>query len=478
MKTAATLKALLTQAALAAVCFLAGALGLRLAVVHPSVTSVAPAAGIALAACLILGLRVWPGVFAGTLLAHLGGGSGLAASLGIAAGSTLEAVLGAWLVERWAQGRRAFDGPKHALLFALLAGVLSPVVGAALGGLSLVLAQRAAWSGLGSIAFTWWLGDMGGNLVVAPLLLLWSAPLSERSDERRAVERLALLAIAVLVGEVALGSLPAFGAHWPLTFVCMPVFLWAAFRFGRRGAALVVAVEYAIAVEAAMHGLGAFARPSRIESVLLLQAFAAVAAVTTLMTAALVAERRRAEVRLTLLASHDALTGLGNYRLLIEVLEREIQRSNRTGRPFAVLFLDLDRLKTINDVHGHLVGSRALWRVAEAMRLSCRAIDTAARYGGDEFALVLPESDEAAARRLAQRITELLAADAEQPPVTVSSGFAVFPRDGTGVEALLAVADRAQYAVKERHSGGRKGPRGVVRPRRGAPDPGSRAPES
>ncbi len=98
------------------------------------------------------------------------------------------------------------------------------------------------------------------------------------------------------------------------------------------------------------------------------------------------------------LAISDSLTGLANYRRLVDILQSELERSGRTNRPFSVLLMDLDGLKRINDRYGHLIGSRALCRVAAILRLNCRSIDTAARYGGDEFALVLPETNDFAAR--------------------------------------------------------------------------------
>ena len=153
------------------------------------------------------------------------------------------------------------------------------------------------------------------------------------------------------------------------------------------------------------------------------------------------------------MAATDPLTGLANYRKLIAVLESEVQRSRRTGRSFAVLLLDLDGLKTINDRHGHLVGSRALVRLANIMRVSCRTMDTAARYGGDEFALVLPEANGEVAERVARRICERLATDGELPVVSVSAGAAVFPKDGDTLEKLLGAADRSLYGMKGHRSG-------------------------
>jgi diguanylate cyclase (GGDEF)-like protein len=151
------------------------------------------------------------------------------------------------------------------------------------------------------------------------------------------------------------------------------------------------------------------------------------------------------------LAVSDSLTGLANYRWLVHVLNAEIQRSQRSGRPFAILLLDLDHLKLINDRYGHLVGSRALCRLGRVLRVNCRAMDTAARYGGDEFVLVLPEAGAEAAERVSQRIRERLSADGEEPMLSVSVGAAVFPKDGSNLEELLGAADRALYGMKRGH---------------------------
>ena len=159
-------------------------------------------------------------------------------------------------------------------------------------------------------------------------------------------------------------------------------------------------------------------------------------------------ERKKAEEQLQLLAVTDPLTGLGNYRRLVEALDAEIKRSGRTARPFAVLLLDLDQLKKINDRYGHVIGSQALRRLANVLRVFCRAIDTPARYGGDEFALILPETTAAAARLVASRIRTRLATDSLQPPLSASIGVAVHPQDGETIEALLRTADCELYGMK------------------------------
>lgn len=150
------------------------------------------------------------------------------------------------------------------------------------------------------------------------------------------------------------------------------------------------------------------------------------------------------------MAASDSLTGLANHRRLLEVLESEIQRSRRTGRSFALLLFDLDGLKKINDRYGHLTGSRAIKRLGVALRNSSRAIDTPARYGGDEFAVILPETGEQEAKQAAQRICDALANDGQMPFVSASVGVSVYPADGTTIEKLLGAADRALYGMKGR----------------------------
>jgi diguanylate cyclase (GGDEF)-like protein len=176
-----------------------------------------------------------------------------------------------------------------------------------------------------------------------------------------------------------------------------------------------------------------------------------VASYTIILIGALIDQARLFD-QVRSLAISDPLTGLANYRRLIAVIESELDRSRRTHRPFSIVLLDMDGLKTINDRYGHLVGSRALVRLGKILRNHSRAIDTPARYGGDEFALVLPEAPKEIAARVSARIRERLAGETEEPLLSVSAGIAAFPEDGDTAEKLLGAADRTLYRMKHRGS--------------------------
>jgi diguanylate cyclase (GGDEF)-like protein len=158
------------------------------------------------------------------------------------------------------------------------------------------------------------------------------------------------------------------------------------------------------------------------------------------------------------LADRDPLTGFFNHRFFHERLGEEILRSSRTHRPVSLLMLDLDEFKLINDTLGHQVGDRVLTWVAEIIRSTLRASDMPARYGGDEFAVILPDADPPAAQSVAERILEAFRDRAFQPegrgpvPIGVSIGAATYPTDGLAATALIAAADTALYGVK--HQGG------------------------
>lgn len=162
-----------------------------------------------------------------------------------------------------------------------------------------------------------------------------------------------------------------------------------------------------------------------------------------------ITERKRSEEQARYQATHDALTGLANYREFLDALEGEVRRAERAHHSFAVLLLDLDDLKRINDRLGHLTGNRALRRLAQVMREQSRVTDLAARYGGDEFAVLLIDADPAMARQIALRVETALEKDREEPSLSVSIGTSVYPDDGRSARELLEAADQQLYKRKK-----------------------------
>src|SRR5436309_8829564 len=219
---------------LAAIYLLAGKLGLLLAIVHPSATAVWPGTGIALAALLLLGYRVWPGIFLGAFLVNLTTAGSILSSLGIASGNTLEALLGAYLVMRFANGRKVFDRAEDIFKFLFLACILATTVGASAGAASLLTGFSRGMQ-LEQLWLTWWLGDMTGAILVTPCFLLWSAPTGARRSQRQLVLQGAALVSLLLVGAIVFGDFLFPNAQdYPLKFICIPFVVWTAFELRPR----------------------------------------------------------------------------------------------------------------------------------------------------------------------------------------------------------------------------------------------------
>ena len=280
--------------------FLAGKLGLAFAIVHANATPVWPPTGIALAAVLLLGRAVWPVIFAGAFFVNLTTAGSVLSSLGIAAGNTLEALVGAALVARFAGGAAAFERAKDIFKFVVAAALVSTTVSATIGVTTLALTGYARWAEFGPIWLTWWLGDAAGDLVVAPFLVLAfrGKPAGAVGARDRPLEALLLGGATVLVALGVFQDLLTGPPRYPLTFLCLPPLLWCAFRFGPRETSALIVLLAAIAVSGTSRGLGALAAAPPHVALLLLQVFMGTMAVTSLSIAALVWEAKGVEYAL------------------------------------------------------------------------------------------------------------------------------------------------------------------------------------
>ncbi len=281
-------------AALTAFYFLAGRLGLYLASVNASASPVWPASGIAFAGLILCGIRAWPAIFVGAFFVNVTTIGNIPASLGIAIGNTLEAFIGAWLIIRYARGSRAFDRAQDVFKFAL-AVVIACLVSPTIGATGLAIFGLANWANYGSIWMTWWLGDLAGALIVAPVLVLWGVNPRRHFDPTRDVEvGILLILITALTGAVFAGWSSLSRLNYPVAFLLGPVIVWIAFRLSQRETATGIIILAVVAIWGTLQGFGPFVRATVNESLLILQSFNVLTTVTAVALAAAMAERRRA----------------------------------------------------------------------------------------------------------------------------------------------------------------------------------------
>lgn len=447
-------------AAVAAAYFVAGKLGLTLAVVHASVTAIWPPTGLALAVLLSWGIRLWPGVFLGAFLVNITTDSSVSTAFGIAIGNTLEAVAGAWLVSRFAAGRDCLYAVRSVFSFVILAALGSTAVGATVGVSSLVAGGFAAWDSAGAIWFTWWVGDAVGALLITPLLLAWHADPRVRWKRHQIGEGILLLLTVWFLGMSLFGpdsfDHPLQIESYPLTFLAPPVLLWAVFRFGLREAVTATVLLSGIALWGTLQGAGPFAQVPQNEALLLAQLFMGVVAVTILVVAA--AQQQLDQYRQQLEAANaelraasvtDALTGAYNRRGFDQRMADELERAARFRQPLSLLLLDVDLFKQHNDAFGHPAGDEVLRTVVRLLLAHVRATDVVARQGGDEFAILLPNTEREGALIMAERFREAVeSAIWPGQSVTITVGAATLPAASDEGENLLAQADEALYAAK------------------------------
>jgi len=326
------LRYLFRIAVLAGLYFAAAKLGLRYATVGRSVTLIWPSTGIALASLLLFGTRLWPAIALGAFFVNaFTPGVPLLSAVGIATGNTLEALLGAQLLHRFAF-KHAMDRVRDVLLLVLLAAGVSTMVSATIGTGSLLAGRVIGNAEIANAWRVWWFGDLMGDLIVAPLWMIWGTRSGRRKQPPyRIAETVALGAVVIVATAVAFGlvSLPK-GQLLQQPYIVFPTLIWAALRFRMRGAASANFVISSLTAWATIEGRGPFIASTLNESLLQLQIFMAVAVLTSLVLGAAAAERHRAlQVRdeFMSMASHELRTPLTPLKLQLHLLRRHAQQS-------------------------------------------------------------------------------------------------------------------------------------------------------
>ena len=441
--------------ALALAYYVAARLSLRLALVREQVTPIWPPTGIAVVGLLLFGRRMWPGIALGAFLVNAPIGPTPLAAAGIAIGNTAAPLVAVSLLHR-VGFRPELERLRDAMAIVFLASLVGMAVSATVGTGTLLLADAINAERFLPTWSVWWTGDAMGVLVFAPFLL--SLRPSRAGDGWSTSRRLEALLLLVILAAV---TFLLFRSSLPVQYLVFPFLGWAAWRFGQRGAAPAVLVSSAIALWAALQGTGPFAEGGLLEKMVTLQVFNASAALSTFFLAAVVAERRehlrerdRAELELIRRAFHDPLTGLANRALFMDRLKQALARSARRPGPIAVVFLDLDRFKDVNDTFGHEAGDKVLRKMTLRVQRLIREVDTASRFGGDEFLLLIEDlggEDEiiAIAQRLLRAIGEPVVLDEGEVVVTTSIGIALAQGPEDSPEELVRAADVALYRAKE-----------------------------
>lgn len=278
----------------------AAKVGLSLSVAHGNATPVWAPTGIAIAALILFGPRLWPGVLLGAFLANATTPIPLWTSGVIACGNTLEALVASVLMRRFGF-RPRMDRGRDVLALVVLGGILAPVVSATVGVSALSLADAFAQDGFAVHWGVWWVGDAMGALLVAPLLLTWFSTRGSPLSVRSLAEAFTILAGLVFVGAFVFSSEPP-----AASFLVFPLIVWATLRFGQRGATATVIVTTVFGITAILSGSRPFGGVTETESVALLQALMGLVAISCLVITATISEREKAYAALHLEAALSA----------------------------------------------------------------------------------------------------------------------------------------------------------------------------
>src|SRR5258706_3611287 len=270
--------------------FFSGKLGLSLAFVNPSATAIWPPTGIAIASFLLFGNRILPAIFLGAFLVNVTTAGSILTSLGIATGNTLEGFIAAYLINKFANGEHVFDKTSDTFRFAIFA-IITTTVSASIGTTTLLFSKLTILNSFSSVWFTWLLGDIGGALVIAPLLILWL------TKEKLSIKSSDIPEIFLMLFTLCASSEIIFNGFIPFPYISFPVLVWITLRRSQKEAVLATIILSTIAIVNTLHGLAPFAKSANNinQSLLRVQVFIGTVSITTLAISSIVLERKKAQ---------------------------------------------------------------------------------------------------------------------------------------------------------------------------------------
>jgi len=412
-----------------------------------------------LAWVIVRGYYIWPGIFLGAFIGNVWAYIDLSSISNIllsvfsgsinGLGDVICSVGAAYLINKKMGDGDPFKNLPAFICLCLFGVALGPLLSATLGVSALWASGFLAAESYLLSLFTWFLGDAVGVLLFTPLVLVYFFPHPDAKNNINKVEF--VLFTAILISAPFINSFPKnlIPLHQLQSMLLVPLLLWGAFRMNQ--VILFNATSYLLfgSIAANYFGVGLFNSDTQLESILSLQLFIFVTVSSIFILNSLINDKNTALKKLQLAVDHDPLTKIYNRQYFDKRLTEEINLQARFSSPFCIAMYDIDRFKAVNDTYGHLFGDEILIRLSEIAAKQKRDIDVLARWGGEEFVILMPHTPIEGAKIIAERIRATVEQTALLPEGVLTISFGLYEvAAGDEPLGIMIQVDEALYHAK------------------------------
>lgn len=391
------------------------------------------------------------GILVGQILLSYWLGSSVTSGISIALFNVLACILGYYLFHRWKLSRK-FNTLRDVTLFiVLILFILQPI--SAVGAVAAILfLDYLPLNAMPTLWLNWWLSGVMGQLLFAPLIITWLTPCTRNPNPIKLIEIISGATAIAAIALISFSSIPS--AQLLILALTYPLLIWSGVRYGIRNTTFTNAFIALLIISISASGYGFLANLSAVNRFYYLSFFIITATLSSLILFAMFDERRSLILQLTKLASTDFLTKLGNRSFFMERGEQAVAQAKRHKTDLSLAILDIDLFKKINDTYGHPVGDEVIKHIAKLCASSLRIEDTPSRVGGEEFAILLPNTNKRDAYTIIERIrlavqSQPLVIDTNTSiTVTFSAGIAQLENNESLAE-LFRLADNMLYKSKK-----------------------------